>query len=316
MQISELARRVGVSTHVLRAWEQRYGLLRPQRTSGGYRLYGPEDQRRVQAVLRLRAEGVSVAEASAHVLAAERSALADRSDTAPAVAACTSSGAGRSSDLREFGAPTESEFVSTFLSAAEQFDDAAAHAALDRLLRVTSLPTAIDHAIVPFLRELGERWAAGTATVANEHFITQLLRHRLAALIGPGRVAGPLVVLAAPSEEYHDLILVCFAALLSRGGWRTRLLGANTPVQELAAASIGADLIIVAATRADLLLADAVALRRIAKRVPLALCGRGATQQAQKRTGGTPLPDSSLDAVGAAETLALSKYERRLSSSS
>ena len=48
MRIGELATKVGVSTHVLRAWESRYGLLRPVRSAGGYRLYGHEDERRVR----------------------------------------------------------------------------------------------------------------------------------------------------------------------------------------------------------------------------------------------------------------------------
>src|SRR3954454_16603234 len=72
MRIGELAAKVGVSTHVLRAWESRYGLLRPVRSAGGYRLYGHEDERRVREVISLRDQGVSAAEASRRVLAAER----------------------------------------------------------------------------------------------------------------------------------------------------------------------------------------------------------------------------------------------------
>src|SRR6478609_9115047 len=72
MRIGELAAKVGVSTHVLRAWESRYGLLRPVRSAGGYRLYGHEDERRVREVVALRDQGVSAAEASRRVLATER----------------------------------------------------------------------------------------------------------------------------------------------------------------------------------------------------------------------------------------------------
>ena len=75
MRIGELASKVGVSTHVLRAWESRYGLLRPQRSAGGYRLYGHEDERRVREVIALRDQGVSAAEASRRVLEADRSGL-------------------------------------------------------------------------------------------------------------------------------------------------------------------------------------------------------------------------------------------------
>ena len=61
-----------MSTHVLRAWESRYGLLRPVRSSGGYRLYGPPTSA-VCAVLLLREAGSSAAEACRSVLRSERS---------------------------------------------------------------------------------------------------------------------------------------------------------------------------------------------------------------------------------------------------
>ena len=48
VRIGELSRRVGVSAELLRAWERRYGLLRPERSSGGFRLYGREDEERVR----------------------------------------------------------------------------------------------------------------------------------------------------------------------------------------------------------------------------------------------------------------------------
>ena len=38
LRIGELSRRSGVSPELLRAWEQRYGLLRPLRSAGGFRL--------------------------------------------------------------------------------------------------------------------------------------------------------------------------------------------------------------------------------------------------------------------------------------
>jgi DNA-binding transcriptional MerR regulator len=44
LRIGELSRRVGVSPELLRAWERRYGLLRPTRSRGGFRLYSTADE--------------------------------------------------------------------------------------------------------------------------------------------------------------------------------------------------------------------------------------------------------------------------------
>ena len=64
LRIGELARRVGVSTELLRAWERRYGLLEPARSDGGYRLYSDSDVARVEAMQAQLAEGLSAAEAA------------------------------------------------------------------------------------------------------------------------------------------------------------------------------------------------------------------------------------------------------------
>src|SRR5688572_20105115 len=64
LRIGELARRTGVSADLLRAWERRYGLLRPERSSGGYRLYSAEDEQRVRAMTSALGRGISAGEAA------------------------------------------------------------------------------------------------------------------------------------------------------------------------------------------------------------------------------------------------------------
>ncbi len=68
LRIGEVARRAGVTTATLRAWEARYGLLPSARTAGGQRLYREADVGRVQAVRRLVNGGWSVAGAVSQVL--------------------------------------------------------------------------------------------------------------------------------------------------------------------------------------------------------------------------------------------------------
>ena len=68
LRIGEVARRAGVTTATLRAWEARYGLLPSARTAGGQRLYREADVGRVQAVRRLVDQGWSVAGAVSQVL--------------------------------------------------------------------------------------------------------------------------------------------------------------------------------------------------------------------------------------------------------
>src|SRR6185312_12274442 len=68
VRIGELSRRLGVSVHVLRAWESRYGLLQPTRSTGGFRLYSAADEERIRRMQAHLAEGLSAAEAARTVL--------------------------------------------------------------------------------------------------------------------------------------------------------------------------------------------------------------------------------------------------------
>jgi len=105
-----LSKRVGVSPELLRAWERRYGLLQPNRSAGGFRLYSGADEARIQSMQRYLGAGLSAAEAARLAIAG-----ADRSAAEP--------GAGKA---RFTESATELE------DALARFDEPAAHAALDR----------------------------------------------------------------------------------------------------------------------------------------------------------------------------------------
>src|SRR5512138_2851759 len=86
LRIGELSRRLGVSDHVLRAWESRYGLLQPVRSAGGFRLYSGADESRVRRMQVHLTEGLSDAEAARAVL--REDSLATR-PAGPALASAT-----------------------------------------------------------------------------------------------------------------------------------------------------------------------------------------------------------------------------------
>jgi MerR family transcriptional regulator, light-induced transcriptional regulator len=77
LRIGELSRRLGVSDHVLRAWESRYGLLQPVRSAGGFRLYSEADESRIRRMQAHLALGLSAAEASRAVLGEDSGTQAD-----------------------------------------------------------------------------------------------------------------------------------------------------------------------------------------------------------------------------------------------
>ena len=280
IRIGELSRRVGVSEHVLRAWESRYQLLHPTRSAGGYRLYSAADEYRVRHMKELIGGGLSAAEAAAAVLAAPSTLLVD---------------------VHGAGTPGDPEALRRAL---DRFDEPAAQAALDRLLSRLSVPTVLRDVVLPYLHELGERWQQGTASVAQEHFASNVLRGRLAGLAqGWGAGAGPRAVLACPPGELHDLPLLVFGIALNRLGWRVTYLGSNTPLSELREAVdvTRPELVVLAAVAASRFEDVAGELADLSARHALALAGAGATAAVAAPTRARLL---SGDPVSAAETVA------------
>jgi MerR family transcriptional regulator, light-induced transcriptional regulator len=266
LRIGELSRRLGVSDHVLRAWESRYGLLQPVRSAGGFRLYSEADALRIRRMQAHLAHGLSAAEAARAVLGEDSVAGTDLGravgpDRAPS---------------------TASELPGALRRALDTFDEPAAQAVLDRLVFDLSLTTVLRNVVVPYLAELGERWEQGTASVAQEHFASNVIRGRLAGLArGWGNGHGPRAILACPPGELHDLALMVFGIVLNRNGWRIDYLGMSTPVEELTRAvdAIRPDLVVLAATLPENLEALATPLTALARRAPLVLAGAGATPE-------------------------------------
>jgi DNA-binding transcriptional MerR regulator len=253
MRIGELSRRTGVSPELLRAWEQRYGLLRPTRSSGGFRLYSAEDEARVRRTSGYLEDGLSAAEAAR--LAVEAST--------PAVAAPAE------------GQQTAVAYLAVQLrDALDRYDAAGGHAALDRLFGTVSVEFALTEVLIPYLHELGERWASGEITVAQEHFAANLIRGRLLGLTRDwGAGAGSSALLACLPGENHDLGLILLGVLIARRGWRVTFLGANTPFDGLEASilDLRPSIVVLATIDAGLFHEHEASVAALAAMSPLAV---------------------------------------------
>jgi DNA-binding transcriptional MerR regulator len=270
LRIGELSRRLGVSAHVLRAWERRYGLLQPERSSGGYRLYSEADEHRVRVMQAHLARGLSAAEAARATL---RETAAGPRSPGPQPAA---------------GPPALSGVDRALAEAFERFDEPSAQATLDRLLADFTPETVLRDVLLPYLHELGERWERGEVTVAQEHFASNVLRARIAALgRGWGRGRGPRALLACAPGELHDLPLLTFGVVLYRNGWRVSYLGADTPMPDLlrTATASPPQLIVLSAVDPGRFAGLEDDLLRLAGVAPLALGGHGADAATARAAG-------------------------------
>ncbi len=283
LRIGELSRRTGVRADTLRAWERRYGLLRPERTEGGFRLYGSADEARVRA-MRARIEaGVSAAEAARLTVS-----------SAPAAEAA--------GDGVTEGEPLTAS-ADALRVALEAFDDSGANAVLDEALSRVTLETVAEGVVLPTMRQIGNRWESGEISVAQEHFATGVIRGRLLSVARNwGAGTGPLALLACPPGESHDLGLISFGLVLHSRGWRITYLGPDTPIDTVSQAvgDLHPDAIVLAALDPAPFESAAQELSALASGGRLLIAGAGASPELAQRLGARVLDE---DPVGAARQL-------------
>ncbi|WP_223642045.1 MerR family transcriptional regulator [Corallococcus sp. EGB] len=210
----------GVRVELIRAWERRYGVLAPERTPAGYRVYTDRDVALLKRLKALTDEGVSISEA-AKLLPQLRAEL----EVAPPPTV-------KSPEART-GSQLEA-WRAAVMAAAEAYDQPRVVRVLDEVL--ASLPPlrAFEDVLVPVQREVGERWHAGALTVAQEHLVTQVVRERLVSLLhGSPRGGRRHAVLACFPEEEHELGLLGAALRLRYAGLRVTLLGQRVPAEGL-----------------------------------------------------------------------------------
>jgi MerR family transcriptional regulator, light-induced transcriptional regulator len=273
LRIGELSRRARVSPELLRAWEKRYGLLSPSRTAGGLRLYTARDESRIARMRELLASGLSAAEAA------------------------------RLARDTQAGGPAQvsaSEFTEQLRDGLDRFDETAAQIALDRTFAAVGTDAALRDVVIPYLHDLGERWASRHATVGQEHFASNVIQGRLRALArGWDQGIGPRAVLACPPGELHELGLIAFGLSLRARGWRITYLGADTPLQSIQdnVSDGHPALIVLAAASRERFAGGRETLARIAAQSRLAIAGAGADKRLAGRLGATCLDAGPVEAA-------------------
>jgi MerR family transcriptional regulator, light-induced transcriptional regulator len=210
-RIKTIEQMTGLSRNTITAWERRYDLLEPTKDASGYRAYADSD---VELLLRVRSlldQGFQIGEIVARIRA-ERSSGAVR-EPAESMA-----------DLRKL-----------LLDQLVEFDRVSAEEVVHRLLEL-SFRRRLDEVYVPVLHEIGEGWASGRYSVAQEHFATAFIREQMVTMLKSLEVGprdGPLTICAGFPGDNHELGLLAVAIHLALRGHRIVYLGANLPIDEL-----------------------------------------------------------------------------------
>lgn len=261
--IRTVSQMTGVNPVTLRAWERRYGLIKPKRTPKGHRLYSRDDIDLINRVLALLDRGMSIGQV--------RNAL-ENERVDPDVSEADDIWSG---------------YRYRMLIAITRFDEAELEEVYNEALSLYPVQLVTRRLIVPLLEDLGVRWEKGEGSVAEEHFFGSYLRNKLGARFHhrPRHVLGERLIMACLPEEYHEVGLLLVALAAGNRGYDIILLGANMPLEELPAAAeqARADAIVLSgsAPPAETIIRQQLAPVVSAAQVPVFVGGTGPSRVAE-----------------------------------
>lgn len=285
--IQVAAQRAGISVHLLRAWERRYGAVVPERSPTGRRLYSDADIERLRLLNQAVDGGRRIGDV-AGLTTAQLSRMVDedrverRSRPAAAVPPI---------DSRE---PVEIAF-----DAIRRFDHDTLRSVFARSLATTSLPEFVDRIARPLMQRVGALWERGELSPSHEHLASATLRSALGDLlerVTPARDA-PAVVVATTAGQRHELGALLAALTAALAGWRPIYLGADLPPDDIARAANESGAVAVALSITEpSIKPDLSRLReRLTAEVPILVGGQGVRSIDTPYPAGTRRLDSLAD---------------------
>lgn len=272
--LKAVVKETGLKPDTLRAWERRYGLPQPDRSSGGHRLYSQRDIDVLNWLVARLDEGMTISRAvelyQTMIESGENPLQSSGPDSylsAYEIAAAAPEGEVLTNLRREW------------VSACMAFDEIKAEEILNQAFALYRVETVCLELLLKGLAQIGVGWFEGEITVQQEHFASELAMRRLETLLTaspmptrPGRI-----LIGCPPEENHTFGPLLLTLFLRRRGWNVLYLGANVPVDRLKTTinTVKPDLVVLIAQQL-ITAANLLRMSRVlgAMRTPLAFGGR------------------------------------------
>ena len=210
--IGTVSKLTGVGAITLRAWERRYGLIRPVRKESGHRLYTRQHIDQINRITALTQQGMRISQIRPEMLESEAADAQSGPD-----------------------ADKWKDYLNSMMAAIISFDEERLEEIYNEALSLYPIGVVTRRLLAPLLVELGLRWENGEGNIAEEHFFAFYLRNKLGARYhhrGRGN-QGPLILVAGLPGEHHEIGLLLFALAAHESGYRVLPLGANMPLRDL-----------------------------------------------------------------------------------
>jgi MerR family transcriptional regulator, light-induced transcriptional regulator len=217
-----VTRKTGLSPHVIRVWERRYGAVRPARTRTNRRVYSDEDVQRLIYLHEATRNGHRIGNIAVLPMEKLAALVLEKQELPPPP---------ERSSLAD-------QVIADAIGAIRSLDTRALEEILARAIVALGQHALLVKVIGPMAQKIGELWREGTLMAAHEHFASAMIRTFLSRNSKPFAVNGsaPSIVVGTPSGQLHELGAVMAAAAANDVGWKVIYLGPSLPAAEIAAA--------------------------------------------------------------------------------
>lgn len=230
-----VTKRTGLSAHVIRAWERRYGAVAPGRDDNNRRFYSEGDIERL-TMLKLATDAGFPIGQIANYSEEELNEILDTLNVIelPVHAPAGDSGPAKLKSVKEF-----EDYIQSFVAACEQMDSRKLESIMVEAETELGINSLIENFIVPLLERIGDMWRRGELRIANEHMASHVIRTYLSGMLGShnSNPHAPSIVVSTPVDQWHDLGSLITAVIASTEGWDVHYLGASLPAEEIAGAA-------------------------------------------------------------------------------
>ena len=213
--VAQVEALTGIKAHTLRIWERRYDFLEPARTPTNIRYYSGEQLKKLLNFGILVRNGYRVSKLN----------KMPSEQVFEEVAKVLANPDSQSSD--EMKGLT----LSMLEMNEEDFDDI-----FERQVIRKGFFRTITETIYPFLQYVGVLWTSNKAMIAQEHFISNLIRQKLIAAIErlsiPQKDAPSIVFFLLEGEE-HEIGLLLASFVAKEMGWNIYYLGLGVPIPNI-----------------------------------------------------------------------------------
>lgn len=219
-----VTRMTGLTSHTIRVWERRYQAVVPHRTAGNTRRYSAEDVHKLTLLHKATELGYPIREVARH----DATALEDLIQQERSVDC--------SVELPQVERDDPYALIrAEYLARIEAFDHYRALETLSRAAALLSSADLVFQVLLPILRETGDRWEAGTFTVAHEHAVSAQTRGLLDTLmrLAAPQAGAPRMVVATPATHLHEFGVLAAAHLAVARGFEPVYLGPDVPDVDL-----------------------------------------------------------------------------------